>query len=116
MVRIKRGNVARKRRKKILNLAKGFRGTHSKLFRIANQQVMKSLIYSYMSRKQKKRKFRQLWITRINSATRQNKTKYSNFISNLKQSKILLNRKMLAQLSIIDPTGFTNLIEAIKKT
>lgn len=115
MVRIKRGNVARKRRKKILNLAKGFRGSHSRLFRVANQQVMKSLIYSYMSRKQKKRQFRQLWITRINSAARQNKTKYSNFISNLKQSKIILNRKMLAHLSIIDPIAFTKLIITTSK-
>lgn len=110
MVRIKRGNVARKRRKKILNFAKGFRGAHSKLFRIANQQVMKSFTYSYISRKQKKRKFRQLWITRINSASRINKTKYSNFIYGLKQSRILLNRKMLSQLSILDPIAFSNLI------
>jgi large subunit ribosomal protein L20 len=115
MVRIKRGNVARKRRKKILHLAKGFRGSHSRLFRIANQQVMKSLIYSYMSRKQKKRQFRQLWITRINSAARQNQTKYSNFIYNLKQSKIILNRKMLAQLAIVDPSAFKNLILDISK-
>jgi large subunit ribosomal protein L20 len=110
MVRVKRGNVARKRRKKILNLAKGFQGTHSRLFRLANQQVMKSLIYSYKSRKQKKRQFRKLWITRINSAARQNKTKYSCFIHSLKQSKIILNRKMLAQLSILDPMGFKNLV------
>lgn len=110
MVRIKRGNVARKRRKKILNLAKGFQGTHSRLFKIANQQVMKSLIYSYRSRKQKKRQFRKLWITRINSATRQNKTKYSHLIYHLKQSKIILNRKMLSQLSILDPIAFKNLL------
>lgn len=112
MVRVKRGNVARKRRKKILKFAKGFRGTHSRLFRIANQQVMKSLTYSYVGRKQKKRKFRQLWITRINSATRLNQTKYSSFIHNLKISKIVLNRKMLAQLSILDPTAFTKLVVA----
>ena len=70
MVRIKRGNVARKRRKKVLALAKGFRGAHSRLFRVANQQVMKALKYSYVGRKQKKRNFRSLWITRINAATR----------------------------------------------
>jgi large subunit ribosomal protein L20 len=110
MVRIKRGNVAIKRRKKILNFAKGFQGTHSQLFRIANQQVMKSLIYSYNNRKQKKRQFRKLWILRINSAARQNKTKYSHFIHNLKQSRIILNRKMLAQLSILDPMAFQNLV------
>ena len=67
MVRIKRGNVARKRRKKVLSLAKGFRGTHSRLFRVSNQQVMKALRYSYIGRKQKKRQFRRLWITRINA-------------------------------------------------
>jgi large subunit ribosomal protein L20 len=114
MVRIKRGNVARKRRKKILSLAKGYQGAHSRLFRIANQQVMKSLRYSYINRKQKKRKFRQLWVTRISSSTRFNQTKYSSFISNLKESKILLNRKMLSQLSIIDPIAFTNLITTVQ--
>ena len=111
MVRVKRGNVARKRRNKILKLAKGFRGTHSRIFRIANQQVMKSLAYSYVGRKQKKRQFRQLWISRINSAARINETKYSRFMNNLKQSKIVLNRKMLAQLSILDPTAFTRLVK-----
>lgn len=114
MVRVKRGNVARKRRKKVLKLAKGFRGSHSRLFRIANQQVMKSLSYSYMGRKQNKRKFRQLWISRINSAARMNQTKYSLFIHDLKLSKVFLNRKMLAQLSIVDPTAFTNLVMATK--
>ena len=72
MVRVKRGNVARKRRKKILNLAKGYRGAHSRLFRVANQQVMKALRYSYVGRKQKKRMFRRIWITRINAASRVN--------------------------------------------
>lgn len=115
MVRVKRGNVARKRRKKILRLAKGFRGSHSRLFRVANQQVMKSLAYSYMGRKQNKRKFRQLWITRINSATRQNNTKYSVFINQLKILKIFLNRKMLAQMSIVDPAAFTNLVLSVKQ-
>lgn len=114
MVRIKRGKVARKRRKKILSLAKGFQGTHSQLFRIANQQVMKSLIYSYHNRKQKKRQFRRLWITRINSAARQNKTKYSRFIYSLKQSKVILNRKMLAQLSILDPIVFKDLVSSFR--
>lgn len=113
MVRVKRGNVARKRRNKILKLAKGFRGTHSRIFRIANQQVMKSLSYSYVGRKQKKRQFRQLWISRINSAARINETKYSSFINNLKQSKVIINRKMLSQLSIIDPTAFTKLVKTI---
>lgn len=110
MVRVKRGNVARKRRKKILKLAKGFRGSHSRLFRVANQQVMKALKYSYIGRKQKKRQFRKLWITRINVAARQNfDSNYSNFISQLKTNNILLNRKMLAQLAVIDPNTFKQL-------
>ena len=107
MVRIKRGNVARKRRKKVLALAKGFRGAHSRLFRVANQQVMKALKYSYVGRKQKKRNFRSLWITRINAATRRtNDMTYSVFINKLKTAKIGLNRKMLSQLSILDPETF----------
>jgi large subunit ribosomal protein L20 len=110
MVRIKRGNVARKRRKKVLKLAKGFQGSHSRLFRVANQQVIKALKYSYIGRKQKKREFRKLWITRINAATRQNfNVSYSVFINRLKKNNITLNRKMLAQLAIIDPVTFNQL-------
>nr|YP_011007318.1 50S ribosomal protein L20 [Scytothamnus australis]WAM64747.1 50S ribosomal protein L20 [Scytothamnus australis] len=111
MVRVKRGNVARNRRKKILKLAKGFCGTHSSLFRIANQQVTKSLSYAYIGRKEKKRIFRQLWITRINAAARQYNIKYSQFIHNLKQAKIILNRKMLSQLAILDPMSFSTLVD-----
>ena len=114
MVRVKRGNVARKRRKKILKLAKGFRGSHSKLFRTANQQVMKALVYSYKGRKQKKRLFRRLWIVRINAAVRQQQLTYSRFISLLKKNNIALNRKMLAQLAILDEATFKKLIEKIK--
>ena len=114
MVRVKRGNVARKRRKKILKLAKGFRGSHSKLFRTANQQVMKALVYSYKGRKQKKRLFRRLWIVRINAAVRQHQLTYSRFISILKKNNIALNRKMLAQLAILDESTFTALVEKIK--
>ena len=114
MVRVKRGNVARKRRKKVLKAAKGFRGAHSRLFRIANQQVIKSLRYSYAGRKKRKRKFRELWITRINSAARNNHTKYNTLINRLKMSKILLNRKMLAQLAVIDPVAFKQIITDIK--
>jgi large subunit ribosomal protein L20 len=113
MVRVKRGNVARKRRKKILQLAKGYRGAHSRLFRIANQQVMKALRYSYIGRKQKKRFFRKLWITRINAASRYHnknlsspRISYSTLINVLKKNQILLNRKMLAQLAILDPSTF----------
>lgn len=114
MVRVKRGNVARKRRKKILKLAKGFRGSHSKLFRTANQQVMKALVYSYKSRKQKKRLFRRLWIVRINAAVRQHQINYSRFISLLKKNNISLNRKMLSQLAILDEQTFKMLIEKVK--
>ena len=114
MPRSKNAVASKARRKKILKLAKGFRGSHSKLFRIANQQVMKSLMYSYMGRKQKKRKFRQLWITRINAAARINETKYSHFINDLKLSKVFLNRKMLAQLSMVDPLAFTKLVTTVK--
>lgn len=111
MVRVKRGNIARNRRNKILKIAKGFRGSQSSLFRIANQQVMKSLTHAYVGRKEKKRVFRQLWITRLNSAVRQYNTVYSQFIYNLKKSKILLNRKMLSQLAILDPSAFANIID-----
>ena len=114
MVRIKRGNVARKRRKKILQLAKGYRGAHSRLFRVANQQVMKALRYSYIGRKQKKRTFRRLWITRINAASKLNGLSYSRVISNLKKSNIDLNRKMLSQIAVLDNQAFNELINISK--
>jgi large subunit ribosomal protein L20 len=110
MVRIKRGNVARKRRKKILRLAKGYKGSHSKLFKVANQQIMKALRYAYIGRKQKKRIFRKLWIKRINISSRLRNINYSKFIHNLKQNSIDLNRKMLAQIAVLDPYGFNTLI------
>lgn len=109
MVRIKRGNIARKRRNKILLLAKGFQGKHSKLFRVANAKVMKALIYAYVGRKQKKRQFRKLWIIRINSATRLIGKNYSSFINSIKKAQIELNRKMLAQLAIFDFCTFASL-------
>lgn len=114
MVRVKRGNVARKRRNKILKEAKGFFGSHSNSFRIANQQVLKSLRYAYVGRKKKKRVFRQLWIIRINAAVKKYNLKYNTFIFKLKQSQILLNRKMLSQLAILDPKAFSYLITIIK--
>jgi large subunit ribosomal protein L20 len=110
MVRIKRGNVARKRRKKILSLASGYRGAHSALFRIANQQVMKALRYSYIDRKQKKRVFRKIWISRINAASRLNGITYSQLINKFKKSNIDLNRKMLSQIAILDTSTFKFLI------
>ena len=112
MVRVKRGNVARKRRKKILQLAKGYRGAHSRLFRVANQQVMKALRYSYVGRKQKKRMFRRIWISRINAASRTNGLSYSRVIHNFKKSNIELNRKMLAQIAVLDTSTFNKLIES----
>lgn len=114
MVRIKRGNVARKRRKKILQLARGYRGAHSKLFRVANQQVMKALRYSYVGRKQKKRTFRRLWITRINAASKLSGLSYSRVISNFKKSNIDLNRKMLSQIAVLDNQTFNELINISK--
>lgn len=113
MTRVKRGNVARKRRKKILNLAKGFTGSHSKLFRTAKQQVLKSLKYSYIGRKNKKRYYRQLWIVRINAAVKKYNINYSQLISCLKKSNIALNRKMLSQLAILDNQAFNFLIQSI---
>jgi large subunit ribosomal protein L20 len=111
MTRVKRGNVARKRRKKILKLAKGFRGSHSTLFRTANQRVMKALRNAYGDRKKRKRDFRRLWITRINAAARQHGMSYSQLIGNLKKADVLLNRKMLAQLAVLDPASFGKIAE-----
>ncbi len=114
MTRVKRGNVARKRRKKILKLAKGFRGSHSRLFRIANQQVMKALRNAYRDRRKRKRDFRRLWITRINAAARQNGISYSKLVGLMKKSSININRKMLAHLAIVDSEAFTEVVEAAK--
>ena len=110
MVRVKRGNVARKRRKKILSLANGYKGAHSILFRVANQQVMKALKYSYIGRKQKKRIFRRIWISRINAASKLNGTSYSQLIHKFKKSNIDLNRKMLSQIAVLDSYTFKSLI------
>nr|AXZ97221.1 ribosomal protein L20 [Eudorina sp. NIES-3984] len=110
MTRVKRGNVSRKRHKKILKLSKGFRGAGSTLFRTANQQNMKALRYSYRNRRQKKRDFRRTWITRVNSAVRRYGLNYSQFIHYLKTHKIELNRKVIAQLSICDPEAFMQLL------
>ena len=111
MVRVKRGNVARKRRKKILSLASGYKGAHSVLFRVANQQVMKALRYSYIGRKQKKRIFRRIWISRINAASRLNGITYSQLINKFKKSNVDLNRKMLSQIAILDASTFKSLID-----
>ena len=110
MVRVKRGNVARKRRKKILAIASGYRGAHSALFRVANQQVMKALRYSYVGRKQKKRIFRRIWISRINAASRLNGISYSQLIHKFKKSNVDINRKMLSQIAVLDASTFKFLI------
>ena len=114
MVRVKRGSVARTRRKKILKFAKGFKGAHSRLFRTANGQVMKALIYSYVGRKRRKQDFRKLWICRVNAAARNEGLTYSTLRSGLKKSSIALNLKMLAQLSILDKTAFSHIIQEVK--
>ena len=113
MVRVKRGNVARKRRKKLLKIARGFKGAHSSLFRTAKQQVIKALKYSYIGRKKKKRDYRRLWIVRINAGVRPYGMKYSDFICLLKKHKIGLNRKILSQLVILDDLAFKKLIHFI---
>ncbi|MFZ4675976.1 MAG: 50S ribosomal protein L20 [Nodosilinea sp.] len=115
MARVKRGNVARKRRNKILKLAKGFRGSHSKLFRTANQQVMKALRYAYRDRRNRKRDFRRLWITRINAASRMHGVSYSQLIGQLKKADIEINRKMLAQMAVLDPDGFASVVAVASK-
>jgi len=115
MVRIKRGNVAKKRRKKILIIASGYKGAHSVLFRIANQQVMKALKYSYINRKRKKRIFRKIWITRINAASRIEGFTYSKLIFNFNIANIILNRKMLSQIAILDNLTFVKIVNSIKK-
>ncbi len=111
MTRVKRGNVARKRRNKILKLAKGYRGSHSKLFRIANQQVMKALRNAYRDRRKKKRDFRRLWITRVNAAARIHGISYSQLIYKLDKAEINLNRKMLALLAVQDMDAFEKVVE-----
>lgn len=108
-MRIKRGYKARRRRKKVLKLAKGYRGGRSKLFRTAADAVDKALMYAYRDRRQRKRLFRRLWIARINAAARMNDLSYSKFIHGLKKANVELDRKVLAELAISDPAGFTRL-------
>ncbi len=116
MARIKRGVTTHRRHKKILKLAKGYVGSKSKLYRVANQQVMKSGNYAYAHRKLKKRDFRQLWIARINAAARDNGTTYSRMVHGLKVAGVDINRKVLADLAISDPQGFADLAELAKKS
>ena len=115
MARIKGAVTTRKRRKKILKLAKGYWGAKSKRFKMANQAVMKSLTYAYIGRKQKKRDFRRLWIMRINAACKANGMNYARFMHGLKLSGINLNRKMLSEIAIHEPDAFTRLCGTAKE-
>ncbi len=114
MARIKGAMMTRKRRNKVLKLAKGYYGSKHSLFKTAKQAVMKSGNYAYIGRKQKKRDFRRLWITRISAACKANGTNYSTFMNGLKKADITLNRKMLSEIAIADPAAFTALVEKAK--
>lgn len=114
MARVKGGMTTRKRHKKILKLAKGYRGGKSKLFRTANEAVMKSLVYAYTGRRLKKRDFRRLWITRISAAAKMNGMNYSTFMHGLKLAGIDMNRKMLSEIAVCDAAAFTMLTEKAK--
>ena len=114
MARVKGAMMTRKRRNKVLKLAKGYWGAKSKHFRMANQAVMKSGNYAFIGRKQRKRDFRRLWITRISAACRMNDINYSTFMNGLKKAGVTLNRKMLSEIAIADPAGFTALVEKAK--
>ena len=114
MARVKRGVMARRRHKKVLNLAKGYYNARRKVFRVAKQAVIKAQQYAYIGRKQKKRNFRSLWITRINAAARINGLSYSRFMNGLLKAGITLDRKVLADIAVHDATGFAALAEKAK--
>ena len=113
-MRVKRGNVLRKRHKKILKLAKGFIGARSRIFKVANTAVMKKLKYQYRDRRNKKRTMRRLWIVRINAAVRQHGLSYSKFMNALKKADIQVNRKMLAEMAVNEPEAFSVIVESAK--
>ena len=115
MARIKGAMMTRKRRKKVLKLAKGYYGAKSKLFKTAKEAVMKSGQYAYIGRRQRKRDFRRLWIARINAAAKLNDMNYSTFMNGLKKAGVTLNRKMLAELAVSDAAAFTALAEKAKE-
>ncbi len=114
MPRVKGGYTTRQRRKKVLKLAKGYYGSKRTLYKTANEQVMRSLRYSYRDRKQKKREFRKLWITRINAAARNEGMSYSRLMNGLSRAGVEVNRKMLADLAVNDPQGFAKFVEIAK--
>jgi large subunit ribosomal protein L20 len=115
MPRVKRGFKLRRRRKKVLALAKGFTGPRSKLFRIANETVARALTYSYRDRRVRKREFRNLWVARINAAARDNGINYSQFIHGLQLANITIDRKILADMAIFDPQSFTRIVAMVKE-
>ena len=115
MTRIKRGTVKNRRHKKVLKEARGYTGSKSRTFKSAKQQLMKSMSYSYRDRKNNKRNFRRLWITRINAAARLNGLSYNEFINGLKKASVEINRKMLSEIAISDPDAFKELTEIAKK-
>ena len=114
MARVKGAMATRKRRKRVLKLAKGYRGAKSKQFRTAKEAVMKSLSYAYVGRKLKKRNFRQLWIARISAQAKMNGMNYSTFMNGLKKAGIEMNRKMLAEIAVSDKAAFAALVEQAK--
>lgn len=114
MPRVKRGVTARARHKKVIALAKGYRGRRKNVYRVAKQAVMKAGQYAYRDRRQRKRQFRQLWITRINAGARQNGLSYSKFMNGLKRAAISLDRKVLADLAVFDKAAFAQLVEKAK--
>ena len=115
MARVKGGMNAKKKHNRTLKLAKGYRGARSKQYRVAKQSVMRALTSSYAGRKERKRQFRQLWIARINAATRMNGLSYSKFMYGLKTAGVDINRKMLAEMAVNDAEGFKTLAELAKK-
>lgn len=114
MARVTGALNTRKKHKKILKLAKGFRGGESKLFRVANQAVMRSMQNAYIGRKRRKRDFRRMWIARISAAAKMNGMNYSTFMNGMKKAGIEMNRKMLSEIAIADPAAFTALVEKAK--
>lgn len=113
-MRVKRGNVSRKRHKKVLKLAKGFRGARSRVFRVANEAVMHAMFDAYRDRRLKRRNFRRLWITRINAAARLHGLSYSRFMNGLTKANVVLNRKFLADIAVREPAAFARLAEQAK--
>lgn len=115
MARVKRGTRGTRRRKKVLKMAKGYRGGRGRLFRSATEAVNRAMHYAYRDRKVRKREFRQLWVTRINAAARSNGLSYSQFINGLRRGKVSIDRKILSDMAVSDPLGFTKITELAKE-